>query len=124
MTARDLIDHRLCSAACLLASASEPCTCRCMASWHGVLTGTEVAVITVAPAVRRAAAYELVPPEGGQRAMELFASDLDDGAVPSVRHIRRVMHVGQARAQKIRTYLAALAASGASYASSSATNVP
>lgn len=41
------------------------------------------------------------------RAAALFASDLAAGHTPSIRAIRSRMHVGQPRAQEVRTYLAA-----------------
>ena len=63
-------------------------------------------------------------PEGAREAAERFATELAAGEVPSVRRVRREMHLGQPKAQEIRAYLAALAASGALYASSSETNVP
>lgn len=47
-------------------------------------------------------------PEGGSEAAEIFAADLAAGDVPSVRAIRREMHLGQPRAQEVRSYLAAL----------------
>lgn len=47
-------------------------------------------------------------PEGGQEAAEHFASELAAGDVPSVRAIRREMHLGQPRAQQVREYLAAI----------------
>jgi len=47
-------------------------------------------------------------PEGGGEAARLFAADLASGAVPSIRRIRREMHIGQPRAQEVRAYLAAL----------------
>ena len=47
-------------------------------------------------------------PEGGAEAARLYAVELTDGEVPSVRRIRREMHVGQPRAQEVRAYLAAL----------------
>jgi hypothetical protein len=52
-------------------------------------------------------------PEGGREAAERFAAELAAGAVPSVRAVRREMHLGQPKAQEVRAYLAALAASGA-----------
>jgi len=47
-------------------------------------------------------------PEGGAKAARLYAVELAAGEVPSVRRIRREMHVGQPRAQEVRAYLAAL----------------
>ena len=43
------------------------------------------------------------------QASEEFAGEVAAGRVPSVRVIRARLHVGQPRAQRIRTYLAALA---------------
>ena len=48
-------------------------------------------------------------PEGAREAAETFAGDLSRGELPSVRAIRREMHVGQPRAQEVRAYLSALA---------------
>jgi hypothetical protein len=45
------------------------------------------------------------------RAVEIFSEDLARGAVPGMRRIRREMHLGQPRAQELRTYLSGLAAS-------------
>ena len=47
-------------------------------------------------------------PEGGSEAAGRFAADLAAGTVPSVRAIRREMHLGQPRAQEVRAYLAAI----------------
>jgi len=47
-------------------------------------------------------------PEGAPEAAELFAFGLSRGELPSVRAIRREMHLGQPRAQQIRDYLAVL----------------
>ena len=48
-------------------------------------------------------------PEGGREAAELFAADLSRGELPSVRRVRREMHVGQPKAQEVRAYLETLA---------------
>ena len=42
------------------------------------------------------------------RAADVFAAELAAGRVPSVRAIRSHLHVGQPRAQQVRSYLAAL----------------
>lgn len=42
-----------------------------------------------------------------EQAAELFAGQLAADRVPSVRAIRAELHVGQARAQRLRDYLAA-----------------
>jgi hypothetical protein len=42
----------------------------------------------------------------GHAALELFAADLAAGEVPSVRRVRREMHVGQPRAQEVHAFLA------------------
>ena len=47
-------------------------------------------------------------PEGGQEAAERFAAHLAAGVVPSVRAIRREMHLGQPKAQEVHAYLTAL----------------
>lgn len=47
-------------------------------------------------------------PEGGREAAERYAAELGRGEIPSVRRVRREMHLGQPRAQEVRSYLAAL----------------
>ena len=47
-------------------------------------------------------------PERGRDAAEIFTIELAAGEVPSVREIRRVMHLGQPRAQELHAYLAAI----------------
>jgi hypothetical protein len=47
-------------------------------------------------------------PEGGSEAAERFAAELARGEIPSVRRVRREMHLGQPKAQEVRSYLAAL----------------
>jgi hypothetical protein len=42
------------------------------------------------------------------QAAEMFAGEVTAGHVPSVRAIRARLHVGQSRAQWVRTYLTAL----------------
>jgi hypothetical protein len=44
-------------------------------------------------------------PEGGREAAEHFAVGLSRGELPSVRQVRREMHLGQPRAQEVRAYL-------------------
>lgn len=53
-------------------------------------------------------------PEGGREAAERFASELAAGTVPSVRAIRREVHLGQPKAERVQSYLAALAGSNGS----------
>jgi Protein of unknown function (DUF2637) len=48
-------------------------------------------------------------PEGGQEAAERYAAELARGEIPSVRRVRREMHLGQPRAQQVHAYLSALA---------------
>jgi hypothetical protein len=48
-------------------------------------------------------------PEGGSEAAEHFADEIARGELPSVRHIRRELHLGQPRAQEVHAYLTALA---------------
>jgi hypothetical protein len=50
-------------------------------------------------------------PEGGKEAAEKYATELTAGELPSVRRVQREMHVGQPKAQQMRSYLGALAAS-------------
>lgn len=45
-----------------------------------------------------------------EHAVELYAAELADGKVPSVRRVRREMHLGQPRAQQVQSYLTALSA--------------
>jgi Protein of unknown function (DUF2637) len=47
-------------------------------------------------------------PEGAREAAGVFAADLSRGEVPSVRRVRREMHLGQPRAQEVRAYLETL----------------
>jgi Protein of unknown function (DUF2637) len=47
-------------------------------------------------------------PEGAREVAEIFAAELAAGTVPSVRAIRRELHMGQPRAQEVRAYLTAL----------------
>jgi hypothetical protein len=42
-------------------------------------------------------------------AVQVFADDLADSRVPSVRAIRARLHIGQPRAQRVQAYLASLA---------------
>lgn len=44
-----------------------------------------------------------------RRAAEVFAGQFAANRLPSVRSIRTQLHIGQPRAQWVRTYLAALA---------------
>jgi hypothetical protein len=100
---------------------------------HGLSHGLSGAVVAAWPAVALVGSYELlmviirsgqVPagqvagpvipgalgddPVQTQAAQE-FADEVAAGRVPSVRVIRARLHVGQPRAQRVRTYLAALA---------------
>jgi hypothetical protein len=45
----------------------------------------------------------------GERAAVVFADDLAADRVPSIRAIRAALHVGQARAQRLRRYLSTVA---------------
>jgi len=45
-----------------------------------------------------------------QQAAQVFAADLAVDRIPSIRAIRAQLHVGQPRAQRVRSHLAALAA--------------
>jgi hypothetical protein len=47
-------------------------------------------------------------PESGREAAEHFAAGLSRGELPSVRQVRREMHLGQPRAQEVRAYLETL----------------
>jgi hypothetical protein len=47
-------------------------------------------------------------PEHARDAAEIFTVELAGGQVPSVREIRRVMHIGQPKAQEVHAYLSAL----------------
>jgi hypothetical protein len=50
-------------------------------------------------------------PEGGREAAEKYAAGLSRGELPSIRQVQREMHLGQPRAQQVRSYLELLAAS-------------
>ena len=41
-------------------------------------------------------------------AVELFAAELERGEIPSVRRVRREMHLGQPKAQQVQSYLRTL----------------
>ena len=93
---------------------------------HGLGHGLIGAAVAAWPAVALVGSYELLMmvirssqvPAGGaaesgndadplqEQAAELFAGDLAADRVPSVRAIRAQLHVGQARAQRLRDYLA------------------
>jgi hypothetical protein len=45
----------------------------------------------------------------GHAAAQRYAAELARGEIPGIRRIRRDLHVGQPRAQKVREYLAVLA---------------
>lgn len=45
----------------------------------------------------------------GEQAAVVFAAELAEDRVPSVRAIRAALHVGQPRAQRVREYLASAA---------------
>jgi hypothetical protein len=97
---------------------------------HGLGHGLVGAAVAAWPAVALVGSYELLMmvirgsqvPAGGrpgtghdadplqEQATELFAGQLAADRVPSVRAIRAQLHVGQARAQRLRDYLAAGAA--------------
>lgn len=105
---------------------SDACGEGCSQSRHG-LTGAAVAAW---PAVALVGSYELlmliirsgqmsedaspVPTLSGYRggddpicrqAVEIFADQLAEGRLPSVRLIRAQLHLGQSRAQRVRSYL-------------------
>jgi Protein of unknown function (DUF2637) len=94
----------------------------------GVAYGTAGAIVAAWPAPALVISYELLmivirssvavpapdpdvpePPAGlnghGHQAAGLFAADLARGEVPSVRRVRREMHLGQPRAQEVHRYL-------------------
>ena len=100
---------------------------------HGLGHGVTGAAVAAWPAVALVGSYELLmmiiraarlpgtgTAMGGQpecmpdtdplrvRAAQAFAVELAAGRVPSVRAIRARLHVGQARAQRVRAYLAAV----------------
>src|ERR1700728_4144044 len=92
---------------------------------HGLGHGLAGAAVAAWPAVALVGSYELLMmvirssqvPAGGtpatevdvdplwEPAAELFAEQLAADRVPSVRAIRAELHVGQARAQRLRDYL-------------------
>jgi hypothetical protein len=95
---------------------------------HGLGHGLEGAAVAAWPAVALVGSYELLmmiirgaktsevavsaheygsmPDPLGERATLVFAADLADDRVPSIRAIRAALHVGQPRAQRLRDYLA------------------
>lgn len=99
---------------------------------HGLGRGPYGALVAAWPAVALVGSYELLmviirsaqapagtvagPGASGApgddpfqaQAAEAFAGEVAAGRVPSVRAIRARLHVGQPRAQRVRTYLAAL----------------
>jgi hypothetical protein len=95
---------------------------------HGLGDGPIGAAVAAWPAVALVGSYELLmmiirgthsaeepEPEGlpeplQARAAEEFADDVTRGHVPSIRVIRARLHVGQPRAQRVRSYLADLLA--------------
>ena len=98
---------------------------------HGLGHGIIGAVVAAWPAVALVGSYELLmmiirgaqastvasrPQDGaflvdplGEQAAVVFAAELADDRIPSVRAIRAALHVGQPRAQRLREYLAAAA---------------
>ena len=94
---------------------------------HGLGHGPVGAAVAAWPAVALVGSYELlimvmrssqavpygtsgspgVPDPLREQAAEIFADQLAADRVPSVRAIRAQLHVGQARAQRVREYLAA-----------------
>jgi hypothetical protein len=97
---------------------------------HGLGHGPVGAAVAAWPAVALVGSYELlmmvirdsqVVPDGmsdradlpdplGEQAAEVFADQLAEDRVPSIRAIRAQLHVGQPRAQRLRDYLAIEAA--------------
>ena len=61
------------------------------------------------PALPAALGNGHAAPEGASEAAERYAAELARGQLPSVRRMRREMHLGQPRAQEVHAYLAALA---------------
>lgn len=61
------------------------------------------------PAITPCAHDDVLPVDPlGRRAAAVFAAELAADRVPSIRAIRTELHVGQTRAQRLRTYLAAV----------------
>ena len=69
------------------------------------------AVPAIGPPAPGALADRSTAPEGAHEAGRLFAAELARGELPSIRRVRREMHLGQPRAREVRAYLAALAPS-------------
>ena len=89
-----------------------------VASWPApaLVISYELLMLVIRSSVRAAPVADIAvpgPPAGlnghGHEAAERYAAELSRGEVPGVRRIRREMHVGQPRAQEVRSYLAALA---------------
>jgi hypothetical protein len=75
-----------------------------------IIRGTQQDTGDTSPEAARA---PLPAPDALQvRAGEVFADDVADGRIPSIRAIRARLHVGQPRAQLIRAHLAVRAEGG------------
>ena len=72
------------------------------------IRGTQQTASDVSPETGQAVAG--MPHALQARAAEEFAGDVAAGGLPSIRVIRARLHVGQPRAQRVRAYLATLAA--------------
>ena len=73
-----------------------------------IIRGTQQAAGNFSPEAEQAVAG--MPQVLRAKAAEEFAGDVTAGRPPSIRVIRARLHVGQPRAQLVRTYLATLAA--------------
>jgi hypothetical protein len=84
--------------------------------WSAV--GAVTVVAGIAPAPAPGASAELVPEPrlNGSELLpaeaEPFAEELACGQVPGIRRIRDVLHVGQAKAQRVQAGLRVLAGTG------------
>ena len=69
-----------------------------------IIRGTQQAAGDVSPEIEQAS--PAMPDALQAQAAEEFADDVAGGHMPSIRSIRARLHVGQPRAQLVRTYLA------------------
>jgi hypothetical protein len=91
-----------------------------VSAWPAValILSYELLMIIVRRSASTAPVVETAAPEPpaelnghAAEAVELFADDLAAGSVPSVRRVRREMHLGQPRAQQVHSYLTEVARS-------------
>ena len=84
ITARDLLTTGTCTAACLLALADEPCTCRCNGQYHGALKDAGV-IETCVEAAQRSDPVEWPKPIGD--VLELLQPEFPDLRISKIRFL-------------------------------------